>query len=128
MARASHLSRIALWLGTSKQAADDKKFCLTNYWHLGLWPFTGTGGSRAPPVPYYSLAGKSKQAADEKKSWLTSYWQLAQGHPADVTVNVVRMIVDLGQSATRLDVSSGAAPLHYAASVRHLDRCALFVS
>ena len=75
MARASHLSRIAFWLG------------------------------------------KSKQAADDKKSWLTSYWQLAQGHPADVTVNVVRMIVDLGQSATRLDVSSGAAPLHYAASV-----------
>ena len=27
------------------------------------------------------------------------------------------MIVDLGQSATRLDVSSGAAPLHYAASM-----------
>ena len=40
---------------------------------------------------------------------------LAQGHPSEVTMNVVRLIVDLGQSATRLDASSGAAPLHYAA-------------
>ena len=37
--------------------------------HVCLRPFTGTGGSREPPVPCCSLAGKSKQAADDKKSW-----------------------------------------------------------
>ena len=44
--------------------------------HVCLRPFTGTGGSREPPVPCCSLAGKSKQAADDKTSWLTNYWQL----------------------------------------------------
>jgi hypothetical protein len=42
---------------------------------------------------------------------------LAQGHPNAVTLDVVRLIVDLGQSASELDASSGAAPLHCVAQM-----------
>ena len=37
-----------------------------------LKPFTGTGGSREPPVPNCPLLGESKQAADDRKRVLVS--------------------------------------------------------
>lgn len=40
---------------------------------------------------------------------------LVQGHPSDARVDTLRMIVDLGQSPSDLDKSSGIAPLHYVA-------------
>ena len=43
---------------------------------------------------------------------------LVQGHPYDVTLDVVQLIVALGQSASALDTSSGDAPLHYATMMR----------
>ena len=42
---------------------------------------------------------------------------LAQGHPDHAHVDVVRMIMDLGQSPSDLDKSCGAAPLHYVAGM-----------